>query len=219
MGGNLSPGMLLSAYRQGVFPWYSEGDPILWWCPDPRFVVPLEKVHLSRSMARSLRRGVFRLSVDEDFAGVIERCAQTPRPGQQGTWITAEMLQAYRTLHQLGYAHSCEAWLKEELVGGIYGVAVGRLFFGESMFSHVTDASKAAFHALTAFLRQHSFTVMDSQVRTAHVARLGGIDIPRERFLKIVERDTNLLPLYEWRQQFDEGSVVKAAVAHKLAQN
>lgn len=219
MGGNLSPGMLLSAYRQGVFPWFSDNEPILWWCPDPRFVVPLDEVHLSRSMRRTLRRGTYRLSMDEDFSGVIDRCARTPRRGQHGTWITGDMEQAYGRLHELGYAHSCEAWLGDRLVGGIYGVALGRLFFGESMFSHERDASKSAFHALTTFLRLHSFRVMDSQVRTEHVATLGGIDIDRDQFLSIVRRDTELLPLFDWHGQFDEQSVVEAAVAHELAQD
>ena len=186
VGGNLSPGMLLSAYRQGVFPWFNPEDPILWWCPDPRFVIFFEELHVSRSMRRVLRRGEFTLSLDTDFAGVIHACATTSRPGQHGTWITEDMELAYRRLHELGYAHSCEAWSDGKLVGGIYGVAIGRMFFGESMFSHASNASKAALIALCRFLERTGYRLMDAQLHTPHVERMGGREIRRERFLSVV---------------------------------
>lgn len=188
MGGNLSPGMLLSAYRQGVFPWFNPEDPILWWSPDPRFVIFFEEVHVSRSMSRTLRRGEFRLTMDEDFAGVIRGCASTPRPGQRGTWITGDMEQAYVRIHELGFAHSCEAWRGGELVGGIYGVALGRVFFGESMFSHASNSSKAALITLCRFLDAHGFHFMDAQLHTPHVERMGGREVPRSDFLRRLER-------------------------------
>lgn len=186
VGGNLSPGMLLSAYRQGVFPWFNIEDPIIWWCPDPRFVLYLDEVHVSRSMARLLRQGRFRLTLDEAFGRVIHACAVTPRRGQRGTWITEEMELGYRRLHEFGYAHSCEVWNGDILVGGIYGVSIGRMFFGESMFSHEDNASKVALITLSRFLRAHEFDVMDVQFHTPHVERLGGRALPRSEFLRIV---------------------------------
>jgi leucyl/phenylalanyl-tRNA--protein transferase len=185
--------MLLSAYRQGVFPWFNPEDPILWWCPDPRFVIFFEELHVSRSMRRVMRRGELTLSLDTDFAGVIHACATTPRPGQRGTWITEDMELAYRRLHELGYAHSCEAWSDGDLVGGIYGVAIGRMFFGESMFSRVSNASKAALIALCRFLERTGYRLMDAQLHTPHVERMGGREIPRERFLSVVH-DAVALP-------------------------
>ncbi|MFP4113293.1 MAG: leucyl/phenylalanyl-tRNA--protein transferase [Spirochaetales bacterium] len=187
VGGNLSPGLLLSAYRQGIFPWFNDRDPILWWCPDPRFVIFFNDLHVSRSMAGVLRRGEFRLSLDEDFAGVIHACATTPRPGQRGTWITSDMQSAYRKLHELGYAHSCEAWKGDELVGGMYGVSLGAAFFGESMFSHASNASKATLITLCRFLDRNGFHFLDAQVHTPHVQRMGGREIPRAEFLRRLE--------------------------------
>ena len=183
VGGNLSPGMLLSAYRQGVFPWYSEGDPLLWWCPDPRFVLFLDKVHVSRSLKRSLRADRFRVTLDQAFGDVIHNCATQPRAGQDGTWITAEMEEAYVRLHDLGYAHSCESWHGEVLVGGIYGVSLGHIFFGESMFSLTSDASKVALVALARTLRPLGFEMIDAQVHTRHVESMGGTEIDRSTFL------------------------------------
>ncbi|MFW5788480.1 MAG: leucyl/phenylalanyl-tRNA--protein transferase [Spirochaetota bacterium] len=188
VGGNLSPGMLLSAYRQGVFPWFNPGDPILWWSPDPRFVVFFEELHVSRSMRRTLRRGEFTLSMDESFADVIHGCATTPRPGQRGTWITGDMEEAYVRIHELGLAHSCEAWRDDVLVGGIYGVALGRVFFGESMFSRASNASKAALVTLCRFLDAHGFHFMDAQLHTPHVERMGGREIARPEFLRRLDR-------------------------------
>ena len=175
--------MLLSAYRQGVFPWYDRDDPILWWCPDPRFVIFFDELHVSRSMRRVLRREDLRVSMDTDFPGVIERCATTPRRGQLGTWITRDMRSAYTTLHALGYAHSCEVRQDGELVGGVYGVALGRVFFGESMFSRVSNASKIALIRLCRFLAHYDYHFFDAQLHTSHVERLGGREIARSDFL------------------------------------
>jgi leucyl/phenylalanyl-tRNA---protein transferase len=175
--------MLLSAYRQGIFPWFNPEDPILWWSPDPRFVVFFDELHVSRSMSRTLRRGEFDLTIDEDFAGVIHGCASSPRPGQRGTWITEDMELAYRRLHELGFAHSCECRRDGHLVGGIYGVALGRVFFGESMFSRVSNASKAALITLCRFLQVNGFRFLDAQLHTPHVERMGGREIPRSDFL------------------------------------
>jgi len=183
-GGNLSPGMLLSAYRQGIFPWFNDDDPILWWSPDPRFVLVPDELHVSRTMRRVFRSGRFELSVDRDFRAVIEACAARERPGQNGTWITRDMIEAYVRLHALGWAHSAEARLDGVLVGGCYGISIGDAFFGESMFSRADDASKAAFLALALLLREDGIALIDSQVRTDHVASLGGREIPRDDYLE-----------------------------------
>jgi len=185
-GGNLSPGMLLSAYRRGIFPWFSEGEPILWWSPDPRFVLFPDRLHVSRTMVRILKRRRFELSVDRDFPAVIRSCAKAPRPGQRGTWITEDMIEAYLELNRLGLAHSAEARLDGELVGGLYGVALGDVFFGESMFSRADDASKAAFIPLVWRLREEGFTLVDSQVYTDHLAGLGAREIPRTDYLRFL---------------------------------
>jgi leucyl/phenylalanyl-tRNA--protein transferase len=199
MGGNLSPGMLLSAYRQGIFPWFSEEYPILWWSPDPRFVVFPGELHISGSMKKILRRGCFSFSLDRCFRDVMTACSQTPRPGQRGTWITADMIEAYCRLHELGRAHSVEVWSGGNLAGGLYGIALGHIFFGESMFSLVSNASKAAFIFLVKTLADRGFELIDSQIRTAHVAALGGRDIPREDYLarlsRLIEYDT---PREKW---------------------
>ncbi len=196
VGGNLSPGLLLSAYRSGIFPWFSQGDPILWWSPDPRFVLFPESIHATESMKRILRRGVrvqgaparrrYELSLDTDFAAVIGHCSATARPGQDGTWITEGMAEAYIELHGLGLAHSAEARLDGKLVGGLYGVSLGSIFFGESMFSHEDDASKAAFIPLVWRLRDEGFTLVDSQVYTDHLAGLGAREIPRSEYLDLL---------------------------------
>lgn len=210
VGGNLSPGMLLSAYRQGVFPWFDAGDPVIWWCPDPRFMLFLDELHVSRSMRRTLSSGRFRFTLDTEFAGVMHSCATTPRPGQNGTWITQDMEAAYRQLHELGFAHSCETWMDGRLVGGIYGVAIGRIFFGESMFSHESDASKAALITLARFLCRHGFGVMDAQLRTPHVERLGGREIPRGEFLRILRGAIELPALAgRWTDCLVDGRVVQ----------
>ena len=185
-GGNLSPGMLLSAYRQGIFPWFSRGEPILWWSPDPRFVLPPAEVHLSQTMRKLLRKRRFRLTLDRDFPSVIRACKQARRPRQHGTWIQDSMEEAYTELHRLGYAHSVEAWLDDALAGGLYGVSLGSMFFGESMFSREDDASKAAFIPLAWRLADEGFTLIDSQVHTDHVESLGGREIPRPEYLSLL---------------------------------
>lgn len=183
VGGNLSPGMLLSAYSQGVFPWYSEGEPLLWWNPDPRFVLSPDKLHISKSLRRLINKQLFRHTIDTRFDAVISECRRIPRPGQDGTWITSEMIDGYTHLHRLGYAHSFEVSLGDELVGGLYGVSIGRAFFGESMFSRVSGASKAAFVELVRVLAPRGFGLIDCQVYTDHLASLGATDIPRSDFL------------------------------------
>ena len=183
MGGDLSPPTLLAAYRQGIFPWYESGQPILWWSPDPRLVLYPDRLHIARSLRKVLRRGRYRISFDKDFAGVIHACATTPRPGQKGTWITAEMAAAYLQLHRLGYAHSVEAWQGDQLVGGLYGVALGGAFFGESMFARAPDASKTAFATLVRHLEIWGYSLIDCQVTTPHLLRFGAEEIPRQRFL------------------------------------
>lgn len=184
--GNLSPGYLLSAYRRGLFPWYSHGDPILWWSPNPRFVIFPENVHRSRSMLRVLKSGQFKLTCDYAFPEVITNCSRAKRPGQRGTWIVRDMVDAYIRLHELGFAHSFEAWKGERLVGGLYGVSLGAMFFGESMFHLEDNASKAAFLASVEVLTRRGIRLIDSQVRTAHMAGLGGVEIPRSRYLELL---------------------------------
>jgi leucyl/phenylalanyl-tRNA--protein transferase len=194
IGGNLSPGMLLSAYRQGIFPWFSEGDPILWWSPDPRCVLFPTEVHVSRSMAKLLRKQRFSFSLDTRFTEVIAACSNAPRRDQAGTWITEDMRQAYITLHTLGFAHSIEVWEGMNLAGGLYGVSLGSCFFGESMFSRVSNASKAALIQLSRFLEAREFDLFDCQVYSSHLERMGARQIPREEFLdrlkKSLTRDT-----------------------------
>ncbi len=182
-GGNLSPGMLLSAYTQGVFPWYAPGEPILWWNPDPRFVLFPDEFHLPRRLERLLRRDPFVYRLDTRFPDVITACGEVPRPGQDGTWITDDIRDGYIRLHELGYAHSLEVFDGEDLVGGLYGVALGRVFFGESMFSRCDDASKAGFAVLMQHLRSRGYAMVDCQVYTDHLARFNACEIPRNDFL------------------------------------
>jgi leucyl/phenylalanyl-tRNA--protein transferase len=185
-GGNLSPGLLLSAYRRGIFPWFNEGDPILWHSPDPRFVLFPAELHVSDTMRKLLRRAPYELALDRDFPAVIRACSSSPRPGQDGTWITEAMIEGYVELHRLGLAHSIEARRGGELVGGLYGVSLGSAFFGESMFSRESDASKAAFIPLVWRLREEGFTLVDSQVYTGHLAGLGAREIPRIEYLRLL---------------------------------
>jgi leucyl/phenylalanyl-tRNA--protein transferase len=187
IGGDLSPARLLRAYRQGIFPWYSAGQPILWWSPDPRAVLFPSEVHVSRSLHKTLRKARFQVSLDRAFARVIDACAG-PRAGADGTWITGEMQAAYGELHRLGHAHSVEAWHGEHLVGGLYGLAIGRAFFGESMFSLAADASKVAFIHLVRQLQEWGFALIDCQVQTRHLARFGARPIPRAEFLSLLAR-------------------------------
>jgi leucyl/phenylalanyl-tRNA--protein transferase len=183
VGGDLSPGRLLAAYARGIFPWYDERSPILWWSPDPRLVLFPPELHVSRSLERTLRRGTFRVTADAAFERVIRRCAAKARPGQRGTWITAEMVDAYVALHRLGFAHSFEAWEGERLAGGLYGVSLGAAFFGESMFADAPDASKVAFARGVEWLAGRGVSIVDCQVRTEHLVSLGAREIARDAFL------------------------------------
>jgi leucyl/phenylalanyl-tRNA--protein transferase len=188
MGGNLSPGMLLSAYEQGIFPWYNPEDPLLWQSPDPRFVIFPEKLHVSQSMQKILRRGDFELSFDKDFDGVIRGCAEVDRPGQGGTWITEDIIAGYTELHRLGYVHSAESRQDGKLVGGCYGVLTGKVFCGESMFAGVSNASKAAFLNLARHLfTKRGVRLIDCQVPTDHLRSLGGEEISRRDFLRLLK--------------------------------
>jgi leucyl/phenylalanyl-tRNA--protein transferase len=180
VGGDLRPETLLTAYRRGVFPWYEDGLPVCWWSPDPRAILPLDGLHVSRRLARTIRAGKFTVTVDRDFAGVIQGCADR----DEGTWITRDMILAYQRLHALGFAHSVEAWQDKKLVGGVYGVAVGALFSAESMFYRVTDASKEALVALVERLRARGFLMLDVQMATDHTTRLGAVEIPRREYLQ-----------------------------------
>jgi leucyl/phenylalanyl-tRNA---protein transferase len=183
VGGDVSPERLVLAYSQGIFPWPVRGYPLLWFSPDPRFVLDLEAVHVSRSLRKAVRREPYEVRFDTAFDEVITACASVPRPGQDGTWITPELERGYLRLFELGYAHSIEAFLGNELVGGLYGVAFGRAFFGESMFARAPDASKVAFITLLGHLRADGYRFVDCQVYTDHLARFGAENWPRHRFL------------------------------------
>lgn len=182
-GGGLSVARLADAYARGVFPWFSDGDPVLWWCPDPRLILPTAGVHVSRSLARRLARADYCVTLDAAFGAVMRACAE-PRADDAGTWITAEMIAAYEALHAHGTAHSLEVWQDDALVGGIYGVAIGRAFFGESMFSRMTDGSKIAIVWLAAQLARWEVPFIDCQVRSDHLVRLGAVELPRREFLR-----------------------------------
>lgn len=200
VGGDLSPERLLLGYANGIFPWYSEGQPILWFSPDPRFVLRPEALHVPRSLAKVMRQRRYEIRLDTAFDAVIVGCRDASRPRQGGTWITRDMRAAYNTLHRLGFAHSAEAWLDGELVGGLYGVGLGRLFSGESMFARAPDASKVAFVWLVRQLQRWGCGLIDSQVETAHLARFGGEHLPREDYLallpELVQAETRRGP---WR--------------------
>ena len=182
MGGDLSPERLLLAYKNGIFPWYSEEDPILWWAPDPRLILYLNDLKISRSLAKTIRKSKFRISFDTRFDSVITACANHRGRDREGTWITDEMKAAYQQLHELGYAHSVECWHNQELVGGLYGISLGRAFFGESMFSSMSDASKVALVHLRDFLSRRHFHWIDCQLSTQHLLSLGAKEISRDDF-------------------------------------
>jgi leucyl/phenylalanyl-tRNA--protein transferase len=186
-GADLSPGRLLDAYRRGIFPWFGDEDPLLWWSPDPRMVLLVEELHISRSLRKTIRSGRFVVTADRAFSAVMTGCAE-PRSDVEGTWITTEMRAAYARLAALGYAHSIEAWRDGQLVGGLYGIAIGRIFFGESMFARMPDASKVAFVTLVRHLQQWQFRMIDCQMPTAHLASFGAREIPRRDFLAEVNR-------------------------------
>jgi leucyl/phenylalanyl-tRNA--protein transferase len=184
VGGDLSPERLVLAYSQGIFPWYSRGQPILWHSPDPRMVLLAPERHLPKSLAKRMRGAPYRLTLDRAFADVVAACAATPRPGQRSTWITPAMKRAYVALHERGHAHSVEAWDGARLVGGLYGVSLGAAFFGESMFAHAPDASKVAFATLLQQLERWAIPLVDCQVHTPHLARFGATEWPRRRYLR-----------------------------------
>ena len=186
-GGDLSPQRILAAYRRGIFPWYSAGEPILWWSPDPRMVLFPDDLKISGSLAKTLRNAHYEVRLDTAFDAVIGACASKPRDGQPGTWFTGEMQQAYRELHRLGYAHSVETWISGKLAGGLYGIALGAAFYGESMFSDARDASKIALAHLCAHLKRRGFGIIDCQMETAHLASLGARPIPRRAFAARLE--------------------------------
>ncbi len=190
IGGDLSTKRLLLAYQQGIFPWYSEQDPICWWCPDPRFVLFPDELKISRSMKRVLRSGPFGFTTNTAFAEVIRNCRTISRKDQDGTWISAEVQNAYIRLHELGYAQSAEAWNNNELVGGIYGVRLGNIFFGESMFSRQTNASKFALARYVEQLKQEGVVLIDCQVYTLHLESLGARMIPRKDFMRLLAENT-----------------------------
>jgi len=183
VGGDLEPRRLLRAYALGIFPWYSEGQPILWHSPDPRALLVPAELHVPRSLRRTLRRGRFEVRLDSAFPEVVRACAELPRPDQDGTWITADMRHAYGRLHDLGFAHSAEAWEDDRLVGGIYGVSLGGAFFGESMFAMRSDASKVALVVLVEQLQDWGFDLFDCQIESEHVARFGARPVARSEFL------------------------------------
>ena len=203
VGGDLNPQRILLAYQMGIFPWYSKGQPILWWSPDPRMAFAADELHVPRSLSKSVRKRHFRVTLDTAFEEVVAGCASAYRPDQEGTWITGEMQHAYCELHRLGHAHSVEAWEGDELVGGLYGVALGGLFSGESMFSLRSNASKVAFVHLIRQLDRWDFQLIDCQVHTKHLARFGAHEISRFDYLRQL-KETLTLPDRQGPWRFDE---------------
>lgn len=208
VGGDLSPERILIAYRHGAFPWFDPEDDILWWSPDPRFVLFPADLQVSKSMRQLFRRRAFEVTFDEDFLGVMEGCRMTPRPGQDGTWITDDIIRSYHRLHTEGRAHSVEVWQDGQLVGGLYGLVLGKCFFGESMFSRVSNASKYGFITLVKNLAAHRFELIDCQVHTQHLESLGASMIPRIRFLSVLEKHIHSPVEYpSWKGIFEPLSV------------
>jgi leucyl/phenylalanyl-tRNA---protein transferase len=200
VGGDLSTARLVNAYRRGIFPWFSRGDPILWWAPDPRTVLYPEHVRVARSLRKTMRKRTLAVTMDQAFGAVIRGCS-APRPGSDGTWLVPEMIAAYERLHRQGLAHSVEVWRDGELAGGLYGVALGRVFFGESMFSQVRDASKVALVHLCRSLQAWGFRLIDCQVMTGHLIRMGAEELPREDFVRLLHRWCGEpLPADRWSQ-------------------
>lgn len=188
-GGDLSPSRLLLAYRKGIFPWYNAGDPILWWSPDPRLVLFLDEFTLRKSLKKRLKS--FEIRYDTAFKEVMKACGEIPREGQKGSWIIPELIEAYSVLHDMGYAHSIEAWQEGKLVGGLYGLVIGKMFFGESMFARVSDASKAAFATLIEKLKAEGFTMIDCQIPSNHLKSLGAREISRREFMQRLQSAVN----------------------------
>jgi len=202
-GADLAVPRLLAAYRQGIFPWYGEGQPVLWWSPDPRMVLFPDECKLSRSLRRRIARRDYEVRADSAFDAVI-RCCAAPRPGQEGTWITEDMIAAYNALHRAGHAHCVETWVGGALAGGLYGVAIGRMFYGESMFTDVSDASKIALAHLVRQLERWSFGLIDCQMATTHLARFGAREIPRVEFMRKLSTLVNYPdPASKWRLDDD----------------
>lgn len=200
IGGDLLPARLLAAYRQGIFPWYAEGDPILWWTPAPRLVLFPGEFHLSRRLARVIRRNVFSLTADQAFRQVMERCAAIRTATRTETWINPDMIEAYCRLHYQGYAHSIECWQGNDLVGGLYGIALGRVFFGESMFSEVSGASKVALYALVRHALATGIWLLDCQMRTEHLVSMGAREVSRAHFQQLLDNlATPVFPQKKWR--------------------
>ena len=187
IGGDLKPERLLAAYVNGIFPWFSEGNPILWWSPDPRTVLMLSDFKVSKSLKQSIKKNSYEIKFDTNFSEVIKQCAIVERKHEDGTWITKKMIKAYTELHKLGFAHSVETYFEGKLVGGLYGISLGKAFFGESMFHLKTDASKAAIYCLVEKLKQWDFNFIDAQVRTEHLISLGAKEISREIYLELLE--------------------------------
>ena len=188
MGGELNPGFLLSAYQQGIYPWFCEGEPILWWSPNPRMILYPGKFNLRKSLRQVIRRKTFELRIDTAFREVITHCSKVKRSHEDETWITSDIIEAYVQLHELGYAHSFESYFEGELVGGLYGLSIGNCFFGESMFFTKTDASKVAFYHLVQFAIKHKFAFIDAQQNTPHLKSLGAEEINRAEFLTMLEK-------------------------------
>ena len=189
IGGDLSMERLLMAYGSGIFPWYNEGEPIIWWCPNPRFVLFPQELRVTKSMQSVLNNGKFRFTINRAFAAVLQHCKTINRKEQEGTWITSDVQKAYTQLHELGYAHSAEAWLNGELVGGLYGIRLGNIFFGESMFSKESNASKFAFINYVKQLQKENVTLIDCQVHTNHLESLGAKMIEREKFMHLLKEN------------------------------
>lgn len=183
IGGDLSTARLLSAYKQGIFPWFNEGEPVMWWSPNPRMVLFPDELKISKSLAKTLKNNAFETRMDTAFQAIITACSKTPRSGQAGTWISPQMIDAYCELHRLGYAVCAESWLDGKLVGGCYGIKIGRMFYGESMFHHVTDASKVAFVHLVNHLKNQGVAMIDCQMKTPLLTSFGGREIPREELM------------------------------------
>jgi leucyl/phenylalanyl-tRNA--protein transferase len=201
-GGRVTPQRLEEAYRRGIFPWYGPGQPVLWWSPEPRMVLPVAEFRLSHSLKKTLKKFIrtpgCEVRIDSAFRAVIEACAGTPREGQDGTWIVPAMVEAYTQWHKLGRVHSVETWIDGQLVGGLYGIAIGRMFFGESMFAHRTDASKIALAALIAFCRAHGITLIDCQQNTRHLASLGAREVSRAVFEAHLARASGAADVPDW---------------------
>lgn len=205
VGGDLTVDRLILAYENGIFPWYNDGDPIIWWSPDPRFVLFPDKIKISKSTRQTIRNSGFRISYDTVFETVIQNCQQIDRgERRRGTWITDDMLKAYIKLHEAGYAHSVEVWKDKELVGGLYGVSIGKCFFGESMFHFASNASKVALVSLTTNLHRHGFWLIDCQQETDHLKSLGAEAISRMDFLQYLKRNTEEQTIIgSWEHQFE----------------